>query len=248
MNAQPAVSVILPTYNRGQFLRDAVESVLRQTFTDWELIVVDDGSTDDTCAFVLGLQDARVQLVPIAHSGSPAWARNAGLARARGEWIAFLDSDDLWMASKLECQLAELRAHPNCQWSCTGFGFVDENGAPTHQRAGDPYRAQSGQILEPLLAFTAIASTSTLMVRRSLLDDVGGFDEALLSREDYDLMLRLACQWQIWALSEPLTLIREHASRTTRARRPAELYGWNERVFRKAAASATDRRIRSLCL
>jgi glycosyltransferase involved in cell wall biosynthesis len=165
-------------------LREAVESVLGQTFADWELIVVDDGSTDDSREYVLSLHDLRVQLVSIAHSGSAAWARNTGIARARGEWIAFLDSDDLWTASKLERQLDALRAQPGCQWSCTGFSFIDENGEPTHQRSG----------------------------------------------------------------ADPLTLIREHARRTTKSLAATQLYGWNERVFRKAAKAATDRRIRSLCL
>jgi glycosyltransferase involved in cell wall biosynthesis len=247
MNALPTVSVVLPTYNRDALVQQAVRSVLRQTFGDWELIVVDDGSTDDTRAFVVGLNDPRVQLVPLAHSGNPAWARNAGLARARGEWIAFLDSDDFWLPPKLERQLAELRAHPNCRWSCTGFGFIDEAGAPTHQRSGEPYRATSGWILESLLAFAATASTPTLVVRRSLLDDVGGFDETLSSREDYDMMLRLASHAEICALPDSLTLIREHAGRTTKSWRTVDLYRCNERVFRKTAETATSRRVRSLC-
>jgi glycosyltransferase involved in cell wall biosynthesis len=243
----PIVSVIIPTYNRGRLLREAVQSVLAQTFADWELIVVDDGSTDDTEQFVRDLYDPRIRFVFLAHSGSAGSVRNAGVARARGTWIAFLDSDDLWPPQKIERQLAAVEANPRCLWSCTGFSFIDDQGARVLQRAGAPYEPVSGWVLEPLLTQRATASITTLMVRRSLIDDVGGFDEALLFRQDYDLALRLAAQAELCAIGESLCLIREHSGRGTKAARESELHAWNEKVYRKAAASATSRRIRSLC-
>jgi glycosyltransferase involved in cell wall biosynthesis len=247
MDAPPVVSVVIPTFNRGLLLREAVRSVLAQSFRDFELIVADDGSTDGTPDFIRTIDDARVRCVPIAHSGSAAWVRNAGVARARGEWVAFLDSDDLWLPEKLERQLAALRANPRCAWSCTGVTFIDENGTAIRQRAGSTYVPVSGWVLEALITQTATASMTTLMVRRSLLDDIGGFDEALTFRQDYDLALRLAMRAELCALAEPLSCIREHAGRGTKAPRVSELYAWNERVYRKAASAATSRRVRSLC-
>ena len=117
------VSVILPTYNRLPLLRQAVESVVHQTRGDWECIVADDGSTDGTHDHLSELRDRRIRVVSLVHSGSPPIARNAAIATARGEWIAFLDSDDLWHPSKLEVQLRSLAEHPHCGWGCANVGL-----------------------------------------------------------------------------------------------------------------------------
>lgn len=247
-NGHPLVSVILPTYNRGRFLREAVDSVVRQTIPEWELIVVDDGSTDDSPAEIDALHDARIHVVGIAHSGSPAHARNIGIGLARGDWIAFLDSDDVWLPQKLEHQLAHFPSQPSARWSCTGFGFIDAHGAPLPQRSGLPYEPRSGWIFEPLVTFSAVASLDTLMVERRLLTELQGFDESLASREDYDLALRMAHCAEIVALSEVLTLIREHSERTTKRSSVADLHGWSATVFRKTSDSMTTRRMRALCL
>ena len=249
MNVRPSVSVILPTYNRGRLLRDAVESVVLQTFVDWELDIVDDGSTDGSTGFVSELADSRIRMINIAHSGSPARARNAGVAVASGEWIAFLDSDDMWLPRKLELQVGALRERPECGWSCTGFAYIDETGAPTHQRAGKPYRPVSGWILDELMGGVGglTVSMDTVVVRHSLLADIGEFDEALVVREDYDMILRLARRSQILALGEPLTLIREHTGRTTARMSTADLFEQGARMFEKAARGETDRRRRAYC-
>lgn len=243
----PKVSVILPTYNREALLRQAVTSVFEQTFIDWELIIADDGSTDGTRTYLDELRDSRVRSVLLDHSGNPSRVRNAAIALARGEWIAFLDSDDLWLPTKLKLQLDRLAANPASRWSCTGVGFIDEHGAPIPQRAGAPYGAQSGWILEQLLTFTAAATMPTLMVHTSLLDDVAGFDEALVLREDYDLELRLAAHSEIHALPEALTLVRDHQDRTTTRKRVADLHRGTERVLRKAARTATSKTVRAIC-
>jgi glycosyltransferase involved in cell wall biosynthesis len=244
----PTISVIIPTYNRERLLREALGSVFSQTFTSWELIVADDGSTDNTLEYLATLTDPRVHVVALERQCNMARMRNAAVAGARGEWLAFLDSDDLWLPTKLELQLSRLAANPNCDWSCTGFGFIDTNGRSIPQRSGLPYEAHSGLILERLLQFTATATIQSLMVRRSVFEELGGFDESFLTRADYDLELRLAARGEICALPEVLVVIRQHESRTSDAERLVNLFRENERVFRKAATTATSERARALCI
>src|SRR5687767_7703512 len=114
MPTGPLVSILIPTYNRLDYLREAVGSVLRQTYENWELIIVDDGSTDDTRAWVLSLAEPRIRLITIPHSGNLGLVRNRGIAEARGELIAFLDSDDAFEPHKLAAQTAALATHPEC--------------------------------------------------------------------------------------------------------------------------------------
>jgi glycosyltransferase involved in cell wall biosynthesis len=242
----PTVSVILPTFNRLTYLREAVGSVLAQTFADWELIVADDGSTDGTRDYLKQIAEGRVRAVLLDHTGNRSLVRNAAIAQAGGEWIAFLDSDDVWLPDKLKLQLEQLAANPSRRWSSTGIAFIDANGAPLRQRTDLP-RAQSGWILEPLLTFDAGATTPSLVVHKSLLDEIGGFDESLLWREDYDLDLRLAARSEIQALPVALTLVREHPGRTSSNRRVAELHAGTAVVFRKAANAATNKSIRDIC-
>jgi glycosyltransferase involved in cell wall biosynthesis len=243
----PVVSIVLPTYNRLPLLREAVDSVLAQTLTDWELIVVDDGSTDDSVAWLESLNDSRVVVVREPHTANRSRLRNAGVARSRASWIAFLDSDDLWLPVKLATQLERIAAHAGCRWSCTGVQFIDGEGNPISQRAGASYRAQSGWILERLLTFTAAATMPTLIVHRSLFDEVGGFDETFLLREDYEFELRLAAHSEIHALDEALTIVRHHAARTSSSKRVAELHRGSEMVFRKVESWTTDARVRVIC-
>ena len=241
------VSVILPTYNRLLFLREAVESVCHQTYQDWELLVADDGSTDGTHDYLSKLCDRRVRVISLAHSGSPPKVRNAAIATARGEWIAFLDSDDLWHPSKLEGQLRSLAGHPHCGWGCAGVGFIDAQSLPIPQRSGAPYRPHTGWILEKLIAATANVPTATLMVRRSLFEQVGRLDETLSCRDDLDISVRLASCGEICAIGDTLAFVRHHSGRTTSAERTSELYRQNEVIFRKVASSAQNMAIRRAC-
>lgn len=243
----PTVSIVIPTYDRLAYLKEAVQSVLAQTVADWELIVVDDGSTDDTVMWLESLVEPRITVVRQAHTGNRSRLRNLGVERARARWIAFLDSDDLWHPDKLAVQLEQLAANPTRRWSCTGIRFIDAQGAPVPQRSGTPYAAQSGWILEPLLMFTAAATMPTLMVEKSLLDEIGGFDETFLLREDYELEVRLAARAEIHALEDALTIVRHHPGRTSSSKRVAELHRGSAMVFRKAALTAPNDRVRSLC-
>jgi glycosyltransferase involved in cell wall biosynthesis len=243
----PEVSIVLSTYNRLPLLRSAVASVIAQTFRDWELIVVDDGSTDGTREYLEAIEDPRVRPIWLEHGGV-TWARNAGLRFAHGEWIAFHDSDDLWLPEKLEWQLQRVTAHPACRWSYTGYSFIDTNGAPLPERSTLLPLPVSGHILEPLLRFEVSTAVPTMLMQRSLIEEIGGFDATMLFLSDYDFILRLAARSEVCALSETLALVREHPDRTTARLRPADLHADQARSFRKAAAAATDPGIRALCL
>ena len=243
----PEVSIVLPTYNRLPLLRRAVASVIAQTFRDWELIVVDDGSTDATRDYLEAIGDARVRPIWLEHCGITS-ARNAGLRLARGEWVAFHDSDDLWLPEKLEWQLQRVTAHPACRWSYTRYSFIDTNGTPLPERSNLLPLPVSGHILEPLLRFEVSTAVPTMLVQHSLIEEIGGFDAKMLFLSDYDFILRLAACSEVYALSETLTLVREHPGRTTSRLRPADLHADQARSFRKAAAAATNAGIRALCL
>jgi GT2 family glycosyltransferase len=209
------VSVIVPTYDRLPLLKQAIESVRAQVYSDWELVIVDDGSADGTIAFIAALADARIRLVPLTHQGNVARARNAGLRVADGVYIAFLDSDDLWLPTKIGMQVAEMQ-RSNVRWSYTGYDLIDLEGHRVERRAGT-WRPLAGEIVRQVLTTEAAVAVSTLMAERNLLDSVGHFNEApaMNLREDYELVLRLATAAAAGVLDKPLVMIREHPGRTT---------------------------------
>lgn len=206
----PSVSVVMPTFNRMPFLPPALESLWAQTFRDWELIIADDGSDAETRRFLSTLeQPPRIRVLWLPHSGRPGVARNAALRVVRGEYVAFLDSDDLWLPQKLERQMASLRSHPQCQWSYTSFAVVRGGGAKT-PTVREGQRAVSGWILEKMLRNETLIALPSVVVSQALLARVGAFDEDLVMCEDDDLWLRLAMQSEIDGVDEPLTLVRRH--------------------------------------
>lgn len=214
----PTVSIITPTYDRLQLLLQTVASVRAQRLEDWDLVIVDDGSTDGTGDHVAGLGDERIRLVTLSHVGNVARARNAGLKHARGDYVAFLDSDDLWLPEKLALQMAEME-RAGVGWSYTGFEVIDPDGQPLPPRAGH-WKPLAGRILEQVLTTEAAVGISTLMVERDLLERVGPFDEdpTLNFREDYELVLRLAAAAEAGVVDAPLVRVREHPNRSTHAR------------------------------
>ena len=214
---QPLVSIILPTFGRLKYLRPAVNSVYHQSLREWELVVADDGSDEETRAYLRMLEDdRRVKLVWLAHTGIPAVVRNAALREARGEYIAFLDSDDLWAARKLERQVEALRARVDCRWSYTAFLQVDASGNPLPEEAERPWIPHEGDIFEQVVTGRAQIRTPTVLATRQLLSEAGGFDETLLSAEDYDLWLRLALHSEVAIVNEPLVYVRRHEESHTR--------------------------------
>jgi glycosyltransferase involved in cell wall biosynthesis len=210
--AAPHVSVLLPTFNRLEYMPKAIDSVFAQTFTDWELIIADDGSSGEALAYLRRIAETpRVRLIRFRHTGNPAYLRNAAAAAALGEYVAFLDSDDLWAPVKLERQLASLRAHRSRRWSYTKFVLIDPSGQPTQwMRRTGGWPTPDGWILDRLARVETVISLPSVIVERSLLREVGGFDETLLGSEDIDLWLRLAVESEVDALAEPLTLVHRH--------------------------------------
>jgi glycosyltransferase involved in cell wall biosynthesis len=247
-SVEPTVSIVLPTYNRRALLGEAIASIVAQTFHDWELIVADDGSTDGTAELVRAIRDARIRLLVLPHRGTPAVPRAAALRVARGQWVAFLDSDDLWATEKLERQLHELDRNPHARWSYTAYALTDMSGRVMPAKPPRPFVAASGWIVEQLLTFGVSAALTTVMARRSLIEEVGGIDEATGFRDDYDLVLRLAARSATVAVPETLTTIREHSGRTSTSHRRISLLQDNERVFRKCATATGSDEIRALSL
>ncbi len=198
----PEISVIIPTYNRRGMLSEALASVRAQRDASFEVIVVDDGSTDRTWNDLVAA-DGALRALRIEHGG-PAAARNRGLALARGGLIAFLDSDDLWMPAKLARQARFMREHPACAISQSAETWI-RNGRRVNP--GRRHRKRAGDIFIDSLR-TCLISPSAAIVRRELLEQTGGFDEDMQACEDYDLWLRIAAREHVGLLDEPLVLRR----------------------------------------
>ncbi len=211
------VSVILPSCNRLRFLRPAIESVYAQTFADWELIIADDGSDLETRQYLESLaNEPRVLVVWLPHTGRPSVVRNAALLKAAGEYVAFLDSDDLWATRKLERQIETLRARVSCRWSYTAFLRVDAAGTALPEETRRPWVPYEGDIFEQVVTGRAQIRTPSVLATRQLIAQAGGFDEGLLSGEDYDLWLRLALHSEVAIVDEPLVFVRYHDENHTR--------------------------------
>lgn len=162
------VSIIVPAFRAGAFIEHTIQSVMAQSYTNWEMLIADDCSPDNTRAIVAAWarRDARVRLIALDRNGGPAAARNAALAQARGRWIAFLDSDDLWLPNKLERSLAHAAAH-RAPLVYTGFRRISHDGS----RTGDYIAVPASLTYRELLGNTAIA-TSTVLIDRAIAGDV----------------------------------------------------------------------------
>jgi len=198
----PAVSVIIPTYNRGWILREAIDSVLAQDFTDYEMLVVDDGSTDDT-GEILDSYGRDLIVLRQDNQGVSA-ARNRGIAESRSQLIAFLDSDDRWLPRKLTRQVAFFQSNPAAQICQTEETWV-RNGVRVNPKKR--HKKLSGMIFEPSLAL-CLVSPSAVMIRKNLFDAVGVFDEQMPACEDYDLWLRVSRRYPVFLIDEPLIIKR----------------------------------------
>ena len=232
----PVVSVILPTYNRGNFIGEAVESVLSQGFTRFELIVVDDGSSDNTAEVIQGLADPRVIYLRQANKGRSN-ARNHALSRARGRYIAFLDSDDLYMPGKLAMQVEYLDAHPATGMVYTSAHCIDYSGNPLPEN----YRASvSGWIYTSIAFFRPVTITlPTVMARRELFEKAGGFDENMHRFEDTDMWRRISKLARIDAMPAFTCRLRTHTENSLAAQDPAQIVGALDYYVRKILAEDT---------
>jgi glycosyltransferase involved in cell wall biosynthesis len=205
MSESPLISVILPTYNRARLLHRAVDSVLSQTWRHLELIVVDDGSTDDTAQTLAALSDPRLSVIRFdSNRGAPA-ARNAGIGAARGEFVAFLDSDDHWPPDRLERQAVALSAAPADTVLCVCSIHFLVPGAVRDISWRDEYLGSDAAVAR--IAAGAGYPTSAWMTPRRALTDAGGFDESLPRLQDFELSLRLAAMGGVLLMDDVLVTI-----------------------------------------
>jgi glycosyltransferase involved in cell wall biosynthesis len=217
----PRIAVIIPTYNRAALVTRAIESVLAQTYTNYELVVVDDGSEDNTLEIVKQYSGCRY--VRVEHSGLPSVVRNAGVRSTDTPYVAFLDSDDEWLPDKLAVQTEILESDPDVGLVCSN-AFLTEGGDPEKRELYLKHgQGKSGRILKELIRDNFII-TSTVLMRRDTFERSGGFceDPKLQAVEDYDLWLRLDPRSSIRYIPDPLAVYRKGPSSLSKSRNGAE--------------------------
>jgi glycosyltransferase involved in cell wall biosynthesis len=202
------VSVIIPTYNSAHYLPTTIDSVLAQTVKNIEILVVDDGSTDNTAEVLNGYDGARVRYLP-KQNGGVSTARNHGIENAAGKYVAFLDADDIWHPQKLEKQLKALGDRPDCQASYTSLRKVTDDLEPL----GVIEVQRNDSLIEDLLLVgNVVGSPSSIICLRRLFEKTGGFDPLLSQCADWDMWIRLAIETDFAQVREPLVDYRIHAS------------------------------------
>lgn len=261
----PLVSVIIPAYNSSRYICEAIDSVLSQTYDNLEVIVVNDGSTDTTLQ-VLEKYHKRIIVIDQLNQGA-AHARNTGIKAAKGEFITFLDSDDYWFKQKVELQIQYLRQHPEMgavyadwsRWHPVGNEFPDPLTLAPQNVTLEIDPEQSGWLYEKLFS-DFIITTITILIKKSVLDEIGYFDTSLKMGEDYDLWLRLSRVTRIDKLSTPLALYRANLDSITNnppldvnyayivLLRAIEKYGYLKPDGSFLPKSLVQRRLSGLCL
>lgn len=208
-----SVSVIIPTYNRADFIAETLESVLTQTYEPCEIIIVDNGSTDDTLARLAPYGDV-VRVIGEAQSGmGGAYARNTGIKHAKGDYIAILDSDDLWHPDKLKLQMALLTNDKNLAWAYSDSVEFEHDKSNILYVQSKRFKLHEGMILKPLFIKNFIVS-ATPVIRRDVFDQVG-FYHPLPKATDWDMMLRIAANYPIALVPQILAYKRRHAANVT---------------------------------
>jgi len=207
----PAVTVIIPSYNRAHVVKRAIKSVLAQTYQHFEIIIVDDGSTDNTAEVVKSIADDRVKYIRHdVNKGTPAAARNTGIREASGEFVGFVDSDDEWLPGKLEKQIEKfLSSAPGVGVVYGGYAVLDEK---TGRVMGEVHPKKRGHIFEEVLKLLIPATPLVHLVKRECFDRVGLFDEDLRFAEDFDMWLRIAEQYEFDFVDEVVAVY--HVSQT----------------------------------
>lgn len=207
------VSVIIPTHKRLELLPRAVRSVINQTYQDLEIIIVDDAEDGDAEPIVRGIDDHRIRYCRNERKKGAAGSRNTGISKSKCDYIAFLDDDDEWLPEKLEKQMAAmLQSSPAVGWVYTGYFDVDE---ATGKVVGEQRRHKKADIFKDLMVENCVGSASTVLLRKGCLSKVGVFDEVLPCSEDYDLWIRIAKEYQIECIPEPLFRYSIHQKKIT---------------------------------
>jgi GT2 family glycosyltransferase len=233
-SGDPLVSVIIAAYNAEQYLAEALDSVAAQTFQNFEVIVVDDGSTDRTADIVAGY--SQVHCLHQPNRGQPA-ARNAGIRAARGKYIAFLDADDLWLPSKLEKQVNFLMSHADVDWIYSDAIVVDAENRTAICKVGERLTLHEGPILRELLLCSFIASPTPL-IKREVFADAVLFDESPNAKigEDWKMWLRIAERHPVAVIREALAVVRIHGQSMTQAVGAQAMYESKRRIIEDSVA------------
>jgi glycosyltransferase involved in cell wall biosynthesis len=225
METPPKISIIMPTYNRAHLIGETIESIRNQTFTNWELLIMDDGSDDNTEEIVEQYNDDRIQFYKAGRTGAVSKLKNMAIKKARDELIAFIDSDDLWAATKLEKQLAAMEQYPEAGFCLTGgYNFTNKNEPVAYlykQRDG----LRVGNFLLPMFRSEVAGHIPALLFRKNCVHVSGYFDEKKLF-SDPDFILSLACHHKGILLYEPLFFRRLHAQNDSGENWEKGYYEW----------------------
>ncbi len=239
--AAPHISIVLPLYNGRAFIAETLASLAAQTYTDAELIIVDDGSRDDSCALAEHICASspspilqRLTVITQANRGVAA-ARNAGIARARGAWIAFIDQDDLWLPCKLATQRDALAAVPAAQWHYSAFVRFYHDGREVVRATGSASRALTWQ---RLLGGELFIPPAAALVARAACEAIGGFDAALSPTDDWDFFLKLVARYEPCYSSACLVRFRSHPGSAGKRQRSRIFELQREVLARHAPAAA----------
>ena len=240
----PLISVVIPAYNASKTIQETIESVLNQTFTDFELIVINDGSQDSTLNVVDCIKDPRLRVFSYPNAGVSA-SRNRGLAKAASEYVSFLDSDDLWTPDKLEAQLQALQANPQAAVAYSWTDYIDEFGQFLYP---GNHPTVIGNVYSELLVNDFLENGSNPLIRREALREVGGFDESLFGPEDWELFIRLAAHYPFVVVPRSQILYRLSTTSISfnLSRQEAQCLQVIERAFNQAPESLQYLKSRSL--
>ncbi|NUN50738.1 MAG: glycosyltransferase family 2 protein [Candidatus Brocadiae bacterium] len=243
----PRVSVVIPTYNRAAMVCVAIDSALAQTFRDQEVVVVDDGSTDGTAEVLAARYGDRIRYLRQENAGSAA-ARNHGVREARGELIAFLDSDCVWVPEKTALQVGYLDAHPEMAMVYSPHLPLAEDGRLLRETANEKVY-HSGRIFRALYSETHFLSNPTVMIRKKVIEEVGGFDESFRLCQDAELYLRVAHAHPVGVIETPLTHYRHHPGQISKQQERKleflrKMYEKAYRLFRDSKPRVTGRMYR----
>lgn len=203
-NNTPIISVIIPVYNGAKTIKETIKSVLQQTYQDFEIIVINDGSQDETLAIINSIHNPKIKVFSYPNAGLSA-SRNRGFARACGKFIAFLDADDLWSEDKLAAQLAALQQNHQAAVAYSWTDHIDEDGKFLRPAS---YTSCNGNVYQRILVGNFLACGSNALISAQALTQVGGFDESLNSAEDWDMWLRLAPLYEFVVVPRPQVLYR----------------------------------------
>jgi len=208
----PTVSVIIPTYNRAHLIGKSIKSVLNQTYQDFEIIVIDDGSTDNTEETVKSFNNFKIRYICHTNNQGVSVARNTGIRASRGKYIALLDSDDKWLPEKLDKQIKTFKSElPEVGVVYSNVLYIDESGKNMN-KLGNPKKVE-GYIYEDLLGENYVGTSSTLLIKKECFNRVGLFDDLLKAQQDWDMWVRIAKYYRFALIKIPLVKYRFHSNR-----------------------------------